>query len=290
MDEKDWRILKTIAEEKSITRAATRLFISQPALTYRLKNLEEEFGAQLVLRMPNGVVLTSQGEYLLSYANQMLLSLESAKDHIKNMENKVQGALRMGSSAVYAHFVLPKMLKGFLEQYPEVELSLKTGLSHQVLRMLEKQEIALGVVRGDHPWEGEKFLLTEEAVCLVSRSNLQIDELLNQPHIRYGTDTRLQKMIDDWWRQYFKAPPHTTMEVNTMDTARQLVLHGLGWTVLPTIGLPKDDDTLFVKPLYWRDGSPLRRQTWLFCTEGARQLQTVRAFIDYLKEKGQILG
>lgn len=290
MDEKDWRILKTIAEEKSITRAATRLFISQPALTYRLKNLEEEFGAQLVLRMPNGVVLTSQGEYLLSYANQMLLSLESAKDHIKNMENKVQGALRMGSSAVYAHFVLPKMLKGFLEQYPEVELSLKTGLSHQVVRMLEKQEIALGVVRGDHPWEGEKFLLTEEAVCLVSRSDLQIDELLNQPHIRYGTDTRLQKMIDDWWRQHFKAPPLTTMEVNTMDTARQLVLHGLGWTVLPTIGLPKDDDTLFVKPLYWRDGSPLLRQTWLFCTEGAQQLLTVRAFIDYLKQEGQILG
>lgn len=290
MDEKDWRILKTIAEEKSITRAATRLFISQPALTYRLKNLEEEFGAQLVLRQPSGVILTPQGEYLLAYANQMLQCLESAKDHIKNMEDRVQGALRMGSSAVYAHFALPRMLKGFLDQYPDVELSLKTGLSHQVVRMLEKQEIALGVVRGDHSWEGEKFLLSEEAVCLVSRSDCLLDELLTLPHIRYSTDTLLQKMIEDWWRQNFKAPPHTTMEVNTMDTARQLVLHGLGWTILPTIGLPKDDEALFAKPLSWRDGSPLVRRTWLFCTEGARQLLTVRAFIDYLKEKGQILG
>ena len=80
LDDKDWRILRMIAEEKNITKAAARLFISQPALTYRLKNIEEEFGAQVVTRVPSGVVFTPQGDLLLSYVSEMLLKYDSTKD------------------------------------------------------------------------------------------------------------------------------------------------------------------------------------------------------------------
>ena len=67
-----------------------------------------------------------------------------------------------------------------------------------------------------------------------------------------------------------------------MDTARQMVLHGLGWTILPTIGLPKND-TLFAQALFWPDGTPLIRQTWVLCSSVALELQTVRAFLAYLE-------
>ena len=66
-----------------------------------------------------------------------------------------------------------------------------------------------------------------------------------------------------------------------MDIARQMVLHGLGWTILPKIGLPQDD-SLHVQALHWPDGSPLVRRTWMCCASGATELQTVRAFIEYL--------
>ncbi len=283
MDEKDWLILKTIAEEKNITKAALRLYISQPALTYRLKNIEEQFGAQVVSRLPSGVVLTPQGEFLVDYAREMLLNLEQVRDRVRNMDKKVQGSLRMGAYGVFAHYVLPRMFKGFMSQYPDVEISLKTGLSYQIVRMLEKQEITVGIVRGEHEWSGERFLLSEEPVCLVSREKLAHDELLKKPHIRYSTDTSLQKMLDDWWRITFKAPPHTTMEVNTMDTARQMVLHGLGWTILPMIGLPKTD-SLFTEALFWPDEKPLVRNTWVLCSSAALQFQTVSAFLEYLKK------
>lgn len=288
MDDKDWLILKTIAEEKNVTKAAARLFISQPALSYRLKNMENEFGAQIVSRVPSGVLFTPQGEYLLAYADAMLLKYGAVKEQIKNMENKVQGALRMGSSGVFAHYALPGLLKGFLEIHPDVEISLKTGLSYQIVRMLEKREITVAIVRGEHAWEGERFLLTEEPICLVSRENLELGDLLSKPHIRYGTDTSLQKMLDDWWRKNYKVPPRTTMEVNTMDAARQMVLHGLGWTILPTIGLPKND-SLFAKTLFWPDGSPLIRPTWVLCAPMALELQTVRALLAYLGERQPIV-
>lgn len=282
MDSRDWQILKILAEEKNITKAAARLYISQPALTYRLKNLEEEFGTPIVFRVPSGVIFTPQGEHLLTYANEMLLKYSATKEQINNMDSKVQGTLRLGASAVFAHYALPALLKGFIKRHPDVEISLKTGLSYQIIRMLEKQEITVAIVRGEHGWEGEGFILKEEPVCLVSREELAFDELLGKPHIRFSTDTSLQKMIDDWWRKNFKAAPHTTMEVNTMDIARQMVLHGLGWTILPTIGLP-DIEALHTKPLLWPDGSPLLRKTWVLCSDEALALSTVHALLGYLK-------
>jgi DNA-binding transcriptional LysR family regulator len=114
VDDKDWRILKAIAEEKNLTKAAARLYITQPALTYRLKNIEEEFGAQIVLRIPSGVEFTPQGACLLAYADEMLQKFGSVKERIKNMVDKVQGSLRMGASSVLAHYTLPKNLKGFI--------------------------------------------------------------------------------------------------------------------------------------------------------------------------------
>lgn len=282
MDDKDWRILKTVAEEKNLTKAAARLYITQPALTYRLKNIEEEFGAQVFTRVPTGVTLTPQGEYLLAYASEMLHKYGAVKERIKNMVDKVQGSLRIGSSSVFAHYTLPKILKGFLTFYPEVEVALKTGLSSKVLEMLLRQEVTLAIVRGDHEWDGERFLLSEEPLCLASRGPIEFADLLSRPYIHYNTDFALEKLLEDWWRKNFNAPPNIAMEVTTMETARQMVLHGLGWSILPGIGLARRYG-LFSQPLQWPDGTPLMRKTWVLCSNSALELQTVRAFLNYLE-------
>jgi DNA-binding transcriptional LysR family regulator len=72
MNDRDWSILATIARERNISRAAERLFISQPALSVRLRAIESEFNARIFLRTPKGVSLTPEGEQLVAYANDML--------------------------------------------------------------------------------------------------------------------------------------------------------------------------------------------------------------------------
>jgi DNA-binding transcriptional LysR family regulator len=282
MNEKDWVMLKVLAEEKNITKAASRLFIAQPSITYRLQQLEKEFGTKIVSRNPNGVVLTAEGEYLLSYAEEMLLKLRSAKEKIQNMSGKVQGTLRLGSSAIFAHYELPRILKGFLDNYPDVEISLKTGLSQKINRMLQIEEIAVAIVRGDYPWVEEKHLLSEEAICLVSQQPITLEELPHKPQIVYGTDSALKKMLEEWWRQIYSVPPRITMEVDSMATCRQMVLHGLGWAILPAIGLPQHNE-LFTEELHWKNDTPLVRRTWLMHHSASLELSAVQAFVDYIK-------
>lgn len=282
MDNKDWLMLRTISEEKNITKAAERLYISQPALSYRLKNLEKEFGAKIVLRNTTGVVFTHQGEYLLNYALKMLTQLTSAKEHIQNMENKIQGTLRIGTSAIFAHYELPEILKGFLESYPDVDISLKTGLSSRINKMLQKDEFAVAILRGDPFWPEEKHMLQEEHICLTSRNVIKFHDLPHLPRINYGTDSSLREMLENWWLEIFPCPPNITMEVDSMDTCRQMVLHGLGWAILPFIGLKKHD-SLYTQELHWRDGTPVLRRTWMLYRNSSLELSAVQAFVNYIK-------
>lgn len=284
MDDKDWLILKTIAEEKNITKAADRLYISQPALTYRLRNLEKEFAAKLVSRHPSGVILTPQGESVLSYAQEMLLQLRKAKERVQNMENKVQGTLRLGTSSVFAHYLLPPILKTFLEKYPDVEVSLTTGLSRRINRMLQKEEISVAIIRGDYHWVEQKVLLGDEPLCLVSSHPIEFKDLPCLPQVSYLTDSSLEPMIQEWWRESFSEPPHIPMKVDNMDTCRQMVLHGLGWAILPAIGL-RQQGAPFTQELYWRNGEPLRRRTWMIYPTAALELSAVAAFTEYMKNQ-----
>lgn len=281
MNDRDWLLLKTIAEERNITKAADRLYVSQPALTYRVKLLEREFRTTLLIRTPNGVILTPQGEFLLAYAEEMLLRLTKTKEQLASFGNTVKGPLRIGSSAIFANYELPQLLHGFRDLYPETEIFLKTGMSRQVRRMLEHEEVAVAIIRGDPEWKEEKHLLFDEPVCLVSKKPLDVEDLPKQPRIIYGTDSSLQSLVAEWWRKTFTQPFKESMAVDTMDTCRRMVQQNLGWAILPSIGLNEFDD-LQLRPLFWPDGSPLIRKTWICYGSYAKQLPTVRAFIDFV--------
>ncbi|WP_346354051.1 LysR family transcriptional regulator [Azotosporobacter soli] len=283
MDDKDWIILKTISEEKTISKAADRLYLSQPALSNRLKNMEREVGASIVLRTSNGVVFTPEGDHLLAYALDSLRRQTFVKERIQNMGGAVYGTLQLGTSAVFAHCELPAILQGFTALYPAVEISVKTGLSSKVTKMLQKEEISVAVIRGDHFWPEKKHMLKSEHLCLASFSPIAFDDLPQRPRIHYGTDPSLRNMLHDWWHETFACPPRISMEVDSMDTCRQMVLHNLGWAILPEAGL-KEPHNLHTQNLYWRDQTPVLRPTWLLYRNWSAELPAVNAFIRYLQD------
>jgi len=284
MNEKDWTILQTIYEERNISKAAEKLYISQPALTYRLQQLEREFGTMIVSRGKRGVEFTSQGEFIVQYAINMILQLRNTKEYVQNMDREIKGVLRIGVSSTIARYQLPAILKQFISLYPNVEIHLKTGWSSEVNHMLNREEVHLGLVRGNCVWQEEKYLFREEPIVIVSKEPItNVKDLPILPRVNYQTDQTLKTTIDNWWQETFEHPPTINMEVDRIDTCKQLVLMGLGYAILPSICLLKDEDVHKIK-ITKKNNKPLTRKTWLLYRERSLVLSPVKAFVGFLKE------
>lgn len=286
MDEKDWVILQTIYKERNITKASERLYISQPALTYRVKQLEEDFDVKILIRGKKGVEFTTEGEYLVQYATKMQAELRKTKEHLENMDNKIKGTLRLGVSSIFARYELPKILSSFLKKYPDIEIILKTGWSLEINHMLQKEEAHVGIVRGNYNWQGKKYLLDEEKIYVVSKNKINISELPTIPRINYETDHSLKTLIDTWWQETFDIPPNITMEVDRIDTCREMVINGLGYAILPSICI-KGFEHLHTYEISSKNNNDFSRRTWLIFQENALELSVVKVFVDFIKERSQ---
>src|SRR5699024_11187213 len=109
MDQKDWKILKIMHEEKNITKTAEKLFVSQPSLSDRIKKLEREVGTDIIFKTKTGIEFTSEGEYLVNYAKEMLQRLQVLKDNINDMSEEISGTLKIGVSSNFAQYILPNL-------------------------------------------------------------------------------------------------------------------------------------------------------------------------------------
>ncbi|MBS4208176.1 LysR family transcriptional regulator [Bacillus sp. FJAT-50079] len=282
MDEKDWIILQTIYKEHNITKASEQLYISQPALTYRIKQLEEEFGVNILLRGKKGVEFTAEGEYLVQYAAKMQAELRKTKEHLENLDNQMRGTLRLGVASVFARYELPEILSSFLEKYPDIEIVLKTGWSFEINQMLQKEDAHVGIIRGNYNWQGKKYLLDEEKVCIVSKNKINLDELPSLRRINYKTDRSLKTLIDRWWEKRYDSPPNITMELDRLETCREMVINGLGYAILPSISLKGLHD---VHTYEISSDEDFTRKTWLIFRESSLELSIVKAFVEFMEER-----
>jgi len=107
MDTKDWELLVAIAEKKSLAKAAAELYLSQPAVTYRIKRIESEFNVELFIRSNRGIVFTSAGERLLSYAGKVINLYKEIADNVQSTGDRIEGSVLFGSPSSFARKLLP---------------------------------------------------------------------------------------------------------------------------------------------------------------------------------------
>ncbi|MFD0587188.1 LysR family transcriptional regulator [Paenibacillus sp. GCM10027627] len=289
MEDKDWTLLEVLFEEKNITRAAERLYTSQPALTYRLQQIEKEFGVTLMYRGRRGVEFTEQGEYLVQYAKEMQVRLKSMKELLWNLGGTVQGTLRIGTARAIALYRLPAWLKAFTEQYPLVDFTVQTGLNPEIIASVHKQDVHIGIVRGDHHWPEEKIVLEQENICILANREIDLDDLPSLPRILYQTDPALIMTIDTWWKERYGKPPTIFMSVDNMEIAKRMIMNGLGYAIVPNI-LIEEGDELYSQRLIDRSGKPVLWTTWMFYRKAFLELSAVRSFVRFLNQESKRNG
>lgn len=144
-------IFFAVAEEGSVTRAADRLYISQPAVSKQLRELEKSLGMALFHRLSTGVRLTDAGELLHGYARSIFALETEAEQALSELRHLERGHLIVGASTTIGAYLLPEVCAAFREQCPGVEMSLIVDNSAAIERRLTAHEINLALVEGPLP-------------------------------------------------------------------------------------------------------------------------------------------
>jgi DNA-binding transcriptional LysR family regulator len=276
-------VLKTLYEQHNITKASEVLFLSQPALSYRIQQLEKDFGVVILERGKKGIKFTPQGEYLYKYSLEMLDQMRSVKENLLSMDQKVLGILKIGSTRSLIKSFLPKYLGQFSGIYPTVEFNVKSGRSDELVDKLYNREIHVGFVRNGIEWDGEKKILLSEAISIISDRKITYSDLPSLHMISYNTEASLAKVIDTWWKSMYLHSPNIIMTVDNVEVAREMVRHHLGYAILPNVGL-SNTDGLYLLPLKTEKGENIVRESLMIYQKKSLSVPLVKAFIEHITD------
>lgn len=184
---RDMQYLTAIQEEKSITKAAAKLFVAQPALSQCLQKVEKELNTVIFTRTPNGVSPTQEGQCFLEFAAQTLLKHQDMLKKLEDLKHTDQGTVLLGLTGTQATYVLPHFLPAFHRQYPNIEVILVEDNSGAVEEELANGKLDIGII---HPpilnGSLDYFELSKDDMVIVPRSCSRF-----QPYIYYiGGDNR----------------------------------------------------------------------------------------------------
>lgn len=146
MADRRLQVFHTVARLLSFTKAAEILHMTQPAVTFQIKQLEEQFNTRLFDRTHNRISLTEAGNIVFEYADRILNLYSEMQNRIGEMTGDVRGTLLLGASTTIAEYMLPRVLGDFKERYPEVQVRMHVANTDRIVSMVEDNTIDLGVV------------------------------------------------------------------------------------------------------------------------------------------------
>lgn len=284
-------IIKILAEEKNMRKAAERLFLTQPALSQRLQTIEKEWGAQLFIRSQKGLTTTPAGELVVQYAIETIARKEETFEKIQALQSKVHGTLKIACASIIGQNWLPKVLKDFVTLYPDAKVSLITGWSSEIVKALYEGEAHVGIVRGQAEWKGKKIHLFRDMMYLVDQEIEKIEDILttDRPFIQFKSDSNYYQEIQLWWQRHFSSSPRRQIIVDQIETCKQMAVNGIGYAILPSITLDGSEQINKI-PLTQNDQDVgLTRDTWLIGYDSSFELRQVEAFVDIVKKHASCL-
>jgi DNA-binding transcriptional LysR family regulator len=202
-----------VARLGSMSRAAEEMFLTQPSLTARLKGLEDQVGDQLFVRTKWGMRLTEAGRVFLPYAERSVASIENGKQRVRELREGISGQLRLGALPRVSTYALPDFLERFASAHPRVSISVRTGHSRDILEMVLREEVQVGLARSLGHHEVESVPLYEEDLVLV------VD---TQHRLAYEDRVDLEEIEEP-----------RIIELDNIEAAKRMVEHRLGVSFMP---------------------------------------------------------
>ncbi|MCL1622752.1 LysR family transcriptional regulator [Moraxella sp. Tifton1] len=238
-----------VMQTGSISGAAEKLFITQPAVSKRIKNLESEFGVTLFDTVGRGIIATPAAHELLPYAKKWLDDYESCRTSLQYSKEIASGKLVIGTSHHIGLHHLAPVLKRFIQAYPAVQLEVQFMDSEEAHKAVLDGDVSLAFLtlpptydlRLEYHtlWSDPLYFMTGTLSSLAQKSDVTLLQLAHHPAILPAANTFTSQItLAEFNRHNLR--PYATMTTNPLESIRMLVSIGLGWSVLPETLINQD--------------------------------------------------
>lgn len=230
----------TVAERRSVSKAAEVLYVTQPALTTRIKKLERDLGVELFVRTPRGMRLTAEGRAFRGHAQRAVQELAQGRELLRELREGRVGELLLGAAPAISTYVLPLVLRRFQASFPNVHLIVRTGHSEEILEMVLREQVQVGLVRElPHPATTSRRLYEDEIVLVVhpahrfaAERSIAVEELAGERLILFDRTSSYFVLTSAFFRDA-GVVPRGVMELDNVDATKKMVEQDLGIAFLP---------------------------------------------------------
>lgn len=263
----DFRQLETFIEVvnlKSFSKAAAKMFLTQPTVTNHIQALEKELGMPLFNRSGKKISTTEAGEMLYNYAIEIINMRDAAHFNINKYQGKIEGILEISSSTIPKQYVLPKLLKAFTKDFPYVGFDISSGDSKDVIQSILDGYTNFGIVGAKYPYKSLNYIdLMDDELVLVTANNSskypwpaysEVDfeniKGLNLIIREEGSGTRL--LIEDALKEsghsFSEFKTHTTISNN--ETIKRFIELDMGVSFISKVAVKRETDLGVLKPIF----------------------------------------
>ena len=288
-----YRVFYTVANTGNISKAAARLYISQPAISKSIRKLEENLEVSLFSRNSRGVQLTEEGELLYHYVQNAFYSLQKGETQIKKIHELGIGHIHIGVSTTLCKYVLLPYLKEFIETHPHIRISIECQSTNHTLQLLKENKIDLGLIgkpeRLYHTHFDSLGEIEDIFVCtksymehLSKRSDYSENPFQSATLMLLNKGNMTRQYIDDYLASC-RMEADNLLEVSTMDLLIEFAKIGMGIACVIRQFVEKElaDGTLMEVSL---PTSINKREIGFALSENLEQNQAVKEFIRFYRK------
>lgn len=239
-----YRVFYTVAKSGSLTKAAEELYISQPAVSRSIKQLETQLGVSLFTRTHRGMALSAQGgKVIFDEVERALSLLNEAENRIEEMKNSATGVIRIGASDTIFEYFLADKIVGFHERFPAVKFELTADFTPDTIEKLKADKCDVAFVNlpispdpdlklyGNCMRLNDVFVVGEKYKELIGKT-VSLNELKNYPLILMDQNTVARQSLEGFLSS-LGVDLEPSIEVGSWDLMKRLVLRGMGVGVIP---------------------------------------------------------
>jgi len=294
MADRRLQVFHAVAKHLSFTKAAEALFMTQPAVTFQIRQLEEHFDTRLFDRAHGRIALTPAGHVALDYAERILGLSAELDTRLKEMSGQVTGPLLIGASTTIAEFLLPQVLGEFKSRYPGVVPRLFVANSEAVQARIAERTLDLGFIEGEShlPSLGTEVCCDDElqVVCapthpLARLKSVSPQALMEHAYIGREPGSGTREVIDVYLHKAGVAPDalKVVMELGSPEALKGLAATGLGFAIMSSATVAKETQLgqLVRVPLVPR----LTRHLAVVYPKERFHSRLVNSFVQFAKER-----